>query len=160
MKVITALLASLVLFSSPTPPQDSAPAKKDPAINDLAWIAGAWEGSVGAAQLEEHWTKPGGKTMIGMGRTIIGDRTVQYEYLRIEERKTGIVYIASPNGAKPTEFKLTKFGAESVTFENPQHDNPKVITYRKTKDGLSARIDGDEGGEPVSQDFTFTRMKS
>lgn len=138
--------------------QDSSPA--NPTIKDLGWMAGDWEGKLGGAQIEEHWTKPAGGTMIGMGRALGGDRTLFFEYLRIEQRKAGIVYIAHPAAAKGTEFKLTKWDADSATFENPAHDNPKIIVYRKTKDGLAARTEGDEDGRRVTQDIVLTRMKS
>ena len=43
-------------------------------------------------------------------------------------------------------FKLTKLEGESAVFENPEHDHPKIIRYRKGEDGsLTARIEGDEG---------------
>ena len=47
--------------------------------------------------------------MLGMGRTVAGNRTVEFEFLRLEQRGDGIYYIASPKGRCPvTEFKLTK----------------------------------------------------
>jgi uncharacterized protein DUF6265 len=149
----------LFLASMLAAPQDSAPAKKDPTLKDLGWIAGSWEGKVGRFDAEEHWTKPAGGTMIGMGRVLSGDRTVVFEYLRVLEKKGGIVYVAQPKGSMPVEFKLTKCDADSVTFENPEHDNPKLIYYKKTKDGISARTEGDEGGKKSVVEFNYTRMK-
>jgi hypothetical protein len=149
----------LALLALSTLPQDSAPAKKDPTLKDLGWIAGSWEGKVGRFDAEEHWTKPAGGTMIGMGRVLSGDRTVVFEYLRIVEKKDGIFYVAQPKGSMPVEFKLTKWDAESVTFENPKHDNPKIILYKKTKDGISARTEGDEAGKKSVVEFNFTKAK-
>ena len=97
--------------------------------------------------------------MIGMSRTIAGGKTVEFEYLRIEQRPDGIFYVAHPKARCPgTDFKLTRLSGEEAVFENPQHDFPKRITYRKTADGsLMASIDGGEGTKAMS--FSFQKMK-
>jgi Domain of unknown function (DUF6265) len=124
-------------------------------IAQLAWMTGGWTGTMGKAGIEEHWIAPAGKTMLGVSRMIVGDRTVAFEFLRIEQRPDGIVYLAQPSGRPPTEFRLTKAGATSVTFENPQHDHPKVIRYSKQGDGLVAEVEGDEKGKRITQKFTL-----
>src|SRR5215813_1415518 len=129
-------------------------------INDLSWLAGDWQTAPGGrSQIEEHWTKGGGGTMIGMGRTVARDKTYQFEYLRIEQRADGIYYVAHPKGESPgTDFKLTRASATEAVFENPQHDFPKRIIYHKTgDDSLAASIDGGEGTKAMS--FTYQRMK-
>ena len=138
-------------LSAVTVQQSGAPAH----IADVAWIAGVWKGTLGQAQIEERWTPPDGGAMLGVSRTIRGGRMVAFEFLRIEERPTGLVYIANPNARPGTEFALTKIDGESAVFENPQHDHPKIIRYRKTGDTLVAEIEGDERGKHVTQAFTF-----
>jgi hypothetical protein len=130
-------------------------------ITDLAWIAGHWQNAAGGrVQIEEHWTGVAGGTMMGMSRTVAGEKTVEFEYLRIEQRADGIYYVAHPKARCPaTDFKLTKASATEAVFENPQHDFPKRITYRKTADdSLTATIDGGEGTKAMSH--AFERMKS
>jgi len=131
------------------------------AIADLAWMAGGWETAPGGRmQIEEHWTRPAGGSMIGMGRTISGGKTVFFEYLRIEARADGIFYVAHPKARPGTDFKLTRLSANEALFENPAHDNPKKILYRKNSDGsLTARIEGEEKGKPVSEEFHYRPMK-
>ena len=129
-------------------------------IADLAWIAGDWQTAPGGRrQIEEHWTAVAGGTMMGMSRTVAGDKTVEFEYLRIEQRADGIYYVAHPKARCPaTDFKLTKSSATEAVFENPQHDFPKRIIYRKTgADSLTASIDGGEGTKAML--FSFTRVK-
>ena len=71
-------------------------------ISDLAWIAGDWQMAPGGkSQSEEHWTAPAGGTMMGMSRTLAGDKTVEFEYLRIEQRTDGIYYVAHPKARCP-----------------------------------------------------------
>jgi hypothetical protein len=134
---------------------------QSPTLADISWIAGDWQTAPGGrAQIEEHWTQVAGATMMGMGRTVAGDKTFEFEYLRIEQRADGIYYVAHPKGRCPgTDFKLTRASATEVVFENPQHDFPKRIIYRKgADDSLTASIDGGEGSKPMS--FTFRRMKN
>jgi Domain of unknown function (DUF6265) len=131
-----------------------------PGIADVSWIAGDWQtASGGRRQIEEHWTSIAGGSMMGVSRTVAGDKTVEFEYLRIEQRADGVYYVAHPKARCPgTDFKLTRASATEAVFENPQHDFPKRIIYRKTgEDGLTASIDGGEGSKAMS--FTFQRMK-
>ncbi len=129
-------------------------------LSELAWIAGDWQTAPGGRrQIEEHWTGVAGGTMMGVSRTVAGDKTVEFEYLRIEQRADGIYYVAHPKARCPaTDFKLTKASATEAVFENPQHDFPKRIIYRKTgDDSLTASIDGGEGSKAMT--FSFTRVK-
>ena len=128
-------------------------------IATLTWIAGDWQLEPGGrAQVEEHWTKLAGGTMLGMSRTVAGEKTVEFEYLRIEQRADGIYYVAHPKARCPgTDFKLTRASTTEAVFENPQHDFPKRIIYRKTDDGLTASIDGGEGTKAMA--FPMKRMK-
>ena len=127
-------------------------------ISDISWIAGAWQTAPGGRrQIEEHWTAVAGGSMMGVSRTVAGDKTVEFEYLRIEQRADGIYYVAHPKARCPgTDFKLTRASATEAVFENPQHDFPKRIIYRKTDDGLTASIDGGEGSKAMS--FVFKKM--
>ena len=95
--------------------------------------------------------------MMGVSRTIAGDKTVEFEYLRIAQRADGIYYVAHPKARCPgTDFKLTSASATEAIFENPQHDFPKRIIYRKTEAGLTASIDAGEGSRGMS--FVFKKM--
>ncbi len=128
-------------------------------IADLSWIAGDWQTAPGGrAQIEEHWTSVAGGSMMGMSRTVAGEKTVEFEYLRIEQRTDGVYYVAHPKARCPgTDFKLTRASATEAVFENPQHDFPKRIIYRKSgDDSLTASIDGGEGTKAMS--FAFRRM--
>ena len=128
-------------------------------ISDLIWLAGDWQtASGGRAQIEEHWTLPAGGTMIGIGRTVVGDKTAEFEFLRIEQRGDEIYYVANPNANCPqTDFKLTRLAGQEVIFENPTHDYPKRVMYRKGSNGsLVASIDAGEGSK--SHSFSYLPM--
>ena len=76
-------------------------AQSQDSLSDLSWLAGGWQGTVGEAQIEEHWIQPAGGTMLGLSRTVAGGRTVAFEFLRIEGRADGPVYVAQRQGRPP-----------------------------------------------------------
>jgi hypothetical protein len=125
-------------------------------IADAAWVAGVWA-SEGASTVEERWTPPAGGTMHAVARTVRGTILGSFEFLCIVEREGGLIYSAMPNGRSPaTDFVLTQLTPDSLTFENPQHDFPKVIKYSRKADGsLETAI----SGAPGSRVITVTLMK-
>ena len=141
--------------------QDIAlPAPAKAAIGDLAWLAGAWVGTRSSgSSIEERWSPPLGGAMLAVSRTVnTSGKMTAFEYLRIVERDGGLVYIAQPGGASPTEFVLTELGTETgprrAVFENPRHDYPKRIVYELSAEGgLSATIGFLKGGSPRRFEF-------
>jgi hypothetical protein len=152
---IAAFLVLVFLSASPLGTQAS-PAN----LERLAWMSGHWNAVSGSTEVEEHWTAPAGNTMIGMGRTVVHGETRSFEYLRIVRRPDGIFYIAQPQGAPPTEFKLVRLEGRSAVFENREHDFPKRILYRKEADGgLTARVEGTPEQKKLEEEFRYRRMK-
>ena len=129
-------------------------------IEELAWISGDWETTGGPLQIEEHWTRVAGGSMIGMGRTIAKGKTVFFEYLRIESRADGIYYVAHPKARPGTDFKLVRVEGQSAVFENLAHDFPKRLIYRKNADGsLTTRVEGDGTEKEKPEEFRLRPMK-
>lgn len=126
-------------------------------IEDLSWLSGDWETAPGRMQIDEHWTKVSGNSLIGMSRTVAGGKTVFFEYLRIEARGAEIYYVAHPKARTPgTDFKLARLSAQEAVFENPSHDFPKRLIYRKNGDGsLTARIEGDGTEKEKPQEYHY-----
>jgi hypothetical protein len=126
-------------------------------IADVAWMTGTWVSADGARTVEEHWTSPAGGAMLAVSRTIVGGRLTEFEFLRIVERDGRLVYVAQPNGRPPTEFAMTRLEPTSVTFQNPEHDFPKIIRYVARADGtLVASIAGTAGAGERS--WVFARQ--
>jgi hypothetical protein len=139
-------------------PQDIVlPAPAKAVIGDLAWLAGAWvgtRGAQGATSIEERWSPPLGGAMLAVSRTVSRGKMGAFEYLRIVERDGGLVYIAQPGGAAPTEFVLTELTTTRAVFDNPRHDYPKRIVYELSAEGsLSATIGFTKGGSPRRFEF-------
>ncbi len=70
-------------------------------------------------------------------------------------------YIAQPGGRPPTAFRRTAGGERWVRFENPEHDFPRRIEYRREGDALHAEIAGpDENGKEIVISFDYSRCGS
>lgn len=134
------LNAVLVLISAALAPSvigdDNVPAQP------LDWMAGHWCTDSGGRSVEEIWLPPRGGELVGLGRTHTGDRTVGFEFLRIAAPGGVQSYIAQPGGQAPTHFARTGGGQHWVRFENPQHDFPQRIEYRRDGDMLHAEVAG------------------
>ncbi len=130
------------------------------AIDRLAWLAGCWEQQRGETLTQEQWMTPKGGTMMGVNRTVARGKTVAYEFLRIEERSGGRLFlIAKPSGQPEAEFMQTELSDSSVTFSNPTHDFPQRIRYRHDADGsIVGRIEGESDGEARAVDFPLVRV--
>jgi len=132
-------------------------------VQGLSWLAGCWELAArnGAMVISEQWMKPAGGTLIGMSRTVSGGKTVAWEFIRIVTDAEGISYVAKPHQNKEdTVFKIAKFSAAEVVFENPAHDFPQRIIYRKGEaDSLLARVEGTRNGKAGGMDIPMKRVK-
>ena len=139
----------------PTPPSAAPVAAK---LAQAEWLAGTWVGTTGTSASEERWTPGGGGSMLAVARTLRDGIMTSFEFLCIVERNGGLVYTAMPNGRQPaTDFTLTKFDANNLTFENPAHDFPKMIRYTLAADGtLEAVVSGTDQQKP--QIFRFKRQ--
>jgi hypothetical protein len=102
---------------------------------------------------------PRGGVMLGMSRTVAGDRVVEYEALRIETRDGRLVYVAQPSGQSLAEFPATSASDTAAVFANPAHDFPQRILYRRlSRDSIVARVEGVRGGVERGIDFRYARV--
>jgi hypothetical protein len=127
----------------------------------MAWLQGCWGATDGAeAGSIEQWSGPAGGTMIGASRTIKGNKTVAYEFLQIREIEPNVLaYIPQPQGKAPTVFRMARQSDTETVFENPEHDFPQRIIYRRNSDGtLHARIEGTSKGKLKGIDFPMKRV--
>ena len=108
-----------------------------------AWMAGCWSGSRGEERFHERWTLADPATLLGVSHTLKGGRVSAFEFLRVIVKNGKAVYVAQPGGVPPTEFVATDVSADQIVFENPKHDFPKRVIYRRSgADHLTASIDG------------------
>ena len=138
----------------------------------LAWMTGCWSYRDSRGRLvEELWSSPRAGVMFGYSRTtrartgVPGDTLLLYETTRIYEAPDGaLVFAASPSGQQPDEFRWRGDAAtldSAITFENPAHDFPQRVRYRRAGaagDSLVARVEGTRNGTVRGIDFPYARM--
>jgi hypothetical protein len=149
------LLAAVLVLLGPS----AGRAQDAPTVAQVGWIAGCWEQSVGARLIEEQWMRPRAGLMLGVSRTVVGDSLREYEQVALFERGGHLVYAATPARQAPAEFASIAVSDSAVTFENPTHDFPQRIIYRRRgADSLLARVEGMHGGQLRGSDFPYRRV--
>jgi hypothetical protein len=141
LRIFTNAILVLVLLS---------PSAGAQTVEELGWMSGRWINETS----EEHWSAPKGGTLFGYHRQVKGETTSFYEFLRIEQTSSGLIYWALPSGQSLTPFRLKASSASSALFINPDHDFPKTISY--TRDGDTLRVEVSDGAAKASH-WSFRR---
>jgi hypothetical protein len=143
---VIAIAATVLLF---TP---ACAGSGDGASSDsLHWLGGHWCSGTSTNLVEEYWLPANGELMLGLSRTVKNGQVIAFEFLRIATVNGVVTFLAQPEGRPPTAFKQTASGENWIRFENPQHDFPTSIQYRREGDVLKAEIagPGKDGKEKV-----------
>jgi hypothetical protein len=129
-------------------------------VDDLEWLAGCWKHEEPGFRRDEQWMRPEGGTLIGMSRSVADGRTVEFEYLRIEDREGRLAYVAHPSGQTETVFVEADRTDRSVEFANLEHDFPQRIVYeRMSPRSILAWIEGDIEGVSRVVEFPMTATR-
>lgn len=124
-------------------------------LQRMGWLDGTWQRTdlpTGRSGYEQ-WRRDG-EGFVGRGVARRGSETVFEETLRIEMRDGAVVYVAEvAHNPAPVLFRLTRLDDDGFVFENPAHDFPQVIAYRRDGDRLHVRVSA--GGK--ASEFHFRR---
>jgi hypothetical protein len=134
------VLLPLLVGVSTRAPSPAAP----PTLADLAFMAGCWRGPSGdGVTIEEYYTAPTDNLILGVSRYTKGARVTDYEFSTIAREGSEIVLTPHPARQEPVPFRLTRLDSTGAVWENPSHDFPTLIAYRRgAGDSLIARIEG------------------
>jgi hypothetical protein len=149
-------MLSLILFVAIAGGQ-AAQISAPPTLKDVAWIAGCWNSTRNGRHVAEHWMPPEGGTMMGVSRTTMGEKTTEWEFLIIRRGTQGLDYVAKPSRQPEATFTASRASANEVIFENPAHDFPKRIIYKRDGDTLTAAIEGTMNGQNRRIEFPYKK---
>jgi hypothetical protein len=147
----------------------TAPAAKA-TVDQLAWVAGAWTGTVGDRTVEQHWSAPASGTIMAMYRSIRGGKVTLYELLAIEQEGDGVVlrikHFAPGPGLVGQEAKdesmnhpLVKIDGKLAVFEGGAAASPARITFTSPDaNTLNIVVERQRDGKPVSTEFKYKRI--
>jgi hypothetical protein len=130
-------------------------------LSSLGFMAGCWRGAAGEGSfIEEYYTEPSENVMLGVSRYLRGARVTGFEFTSIVREDSAIIVTPRPEGQKPVPFRVTRLGRDSVVWENPAHDFPRLIAYRRLPgDTLVARIEGPGREGTRSEEWRMTRVR-
>lgn len=132
-----------------------------PDVN-LTWMSGSWRTEVWGGVMEEHWTAPAGKTLIGMNRVVTDGKTVHREFIEIElgDPATLRVTVASSNPPRNVLYTLKKVEKARAVFINPEHERLHTMTYWRDQTGLHCLLEGKRQEKTYREQFDFKLMPS
>lgn len=143
---IRLLLIACVLAAAPAEVHAQEPQRP---LARLAFMAGCWRGDAGVDKsIEEQWTAADSDVMLAATRYLDDNtgRTRGWEFSRIVADSSGVVLIPAPMGTAQGHFRLASSAAGEARFEDPAHDHPRRIIYRRIDARtLVVQLDAGEG---------------
>ncbi|MGL2966222.1 DUF6265 family protein [Flavobacterium sp. XGLA_31] len=135
--------------------------KKFDKIEKLSWLIGSWEQKMPEGLLAENWKKENDSTFTGNTYFINSKDTVHFESIQLVQKDDELIYSATVTGQnndKAVDFKLTSEVQNTFTFENPAHDYPQKIAYKKVNENnLIAMISGKQQGKESKESYPMQR---
>ena len=130
-------------------------------IDDLKWFLGRWMQTEGPDLVSyEEWKRVSPSLYQGLAWTIYHSDTVHVETIDLSLEGQDLYYIPTvEENEGPVRFKMSVMSADSVLFENPEHDFPQKITYIARGDSMIlAKISGAKNGKPLTKEFPLHRV--
>lgn len=137
--------------------------KTYPQLEQASWLLGNWGHAIPEGRFVEQWEQENDSVYAGKSFFIAENDTTFAEYIQLTEDHGKLKYIVSvkgQNGEEPVAFTLTQASDRQLVFENPQHDFPDKIIYRKiSADSVVAEISGLQNGRPSAEVFPLERVR-
>lgn len=125
----------------------------------LKWMTGTWKINAGSGVIIEQWQITNDSTLSGKSYFVKnGKDTIPQETIELAFRGGEWHYIPTvknQNNAQPVSFKVIFLKGTEFISENPAHDFPQRIAYRRIKNQLFASIEGKKNGKFGKQNFDF-----
>lgn len=136
--------------------------KKFDKLEKMNWLLGNWENEMPEGVLTETWTKENDSTFSGTTYFIINKKdTVHSETIILKQLNDELVYrptVKGQNNDEPVDFKLSSETENSFSFENPKHDYPQKIVYKKVNEtSLVATISGMQQGKESIESYEMKK---
>lgn len=145
-------LTALLLAATPARADETA------TVAGLAWMAGSWSQETPGGTVRETWLPPLDGAMAGVTQTHRTGRPPVTELTTITTGPAGVTFTAYVAGQPPTPFVLQPGKPGEALFENPEHDFPQRVIYRRCDADLCARIEGTVDGKVLAMDWRYRRL--
>jgi hypothetical protein len=156
--IVLIFSASILMFIS----CQNKSEKKFDKLEKMNWLLGNWENEMPEGVLTETWTKENDSTFSGTTYFIINKKdTVHSETIILKQLNDELVYrptVKGQNNDEPVDFKLSSESENSFSFDNPKHDYPQKIVYKKVNEtSLVATISGIQQGKESSESYPMKK---
>jgi hypothetical protein len=126
----------------------------------LKWMIGSWKINTGNGIILEEWKIKDDSTFIGTSVFIKkGVDTIPQESIELSFRNGDWFYtptVASQNNAQAIPFRVIFIKGTEFISENPEHDFPQRISYRRINTQLFASIEGRKNAKFAKMNFDFS----
>ena len=139
-------------------------AKEQHSVDDLAWIAGNWEGDIFGGPIQEMWTAPKGGSMAGVSRMGASAKRATYEALLIETidgvptmfLRHFSSQLAGREGKEAMKYPLQSLDKNTAVFKTADTKLTfQEIVYSRDGDVLSVKLIGKRGDKPFTVNCTM-----
>ena len=124
-----------------------------PETSSLHPFIGCWENESGLER--EGWTIDPSGWLVGYAASRDAEGSVTFfEHMRVERSKDPEMLVVTGQDNSETRFarRVGEDNSEEYRFENPKHDYPQVIVYKRNGDDLNAYISLMDGTKKVTFD--------
>jgi fructose-specific component phosphotransferase system IIB-like protein len=127
---------------------------------EMKWMTGTWKINAGNAVIVEKWQIANDSTLNGKSVLVKnGSDTIPQETIQLIYRNGNWYYVPvakGQNNDQPVSFKVIYLKGSEFVSENPSHDFPQRIAYRRIKSQLFASIEGKNKNRYAKQNFDFS----
>ena len=130
-------------------------------IEDIAWLAGHWQGEALGGIVEEIWAPPSGGSMMGAFKLVVNEKTVFYEIETIRELEETLILQLKHFGPdlkgweekdQTIDFKLVMVTPEKLFFDG--------FTIEKVDDNeINMYVLISSDGKKTETLFNYKRIK-
>jgi hypothetical protein len=131
-------------------------------LNKMKWLVGNWEQKLPDGTITESWSKENDSTYAGKSYFIKEKDTIHLESIVLTQKNDEVLYIPTVSGQnnnEPVTFTLVNEAENNTfSFENPAHDYPQKIVYKKINDtNLLATISGKQQGKDTKESYPMVK---
>ena len=131
-------------------------------LEKMNWLIGNWENKMDDGILSETWKKENDSTFSGKSYFIVNSKdTVHSETIILTQLNDELIYrptVKGQNDDKPIDFIMTSDSENTFVFENPKHNYPQKIVYKKVNENsLVATISGMQQGKQSTESYPMKR---
>ncbi len=127
----------------------------------FGFLSGKWK--VENSNLIEKWKLDGEDVMTGKAYSISAQDTILHELIQLIFDQNNIWYKAQVIGQNNNQsilFKLVKCQPNLFVFENPEHDYPQRIGYRRVgSDKMLVWIEGSKNGKHKKSEWAMRKSE-